>query len=272
MDELDHLGWVVYRSYEIAGVELGIRTNSYAVAEWLDDVLGRYRVDEDADPYYSILVPEDSRGVGRRFNLLYRESTSIARGFDLAPLARTLLAELEAVDFAGRDDGLYLACGLLRRHGRTIVVPSLLVPYLGTLGSRVERSGIELPVELSTVVDLESGLAIPVPHRLDVPADAVERLTGPVSGGESRWQLDGPTRIDGVVSTGLGGDAIEPVSAGRAAYRLGFYAANLERLMDRGVEALMGLSAGASTLELRTGNPREALDGLVAAFDLLESG
>src|SRR5689334_9468109 len=100
MDELDHLGWVAYRSYEIGGVELGVRTNSGSVARWLDDVLASYRVEADTDPFYSILVADEGRGVGRRFNLLYRESTSIARGFDLGPLARTLLGELESVAFA----------------------------------------------------------------------------------------------------------------------------------------------------------------------------
>src|SRR6266511_1979539 len=115
---LDHLGWVVHRSYDIGGLIFGIRTNSEAVGRWLDDCLGNYRTRKKADPYYSIHVGEQLRPSMRGYHILYRETLKLARTFDLAGLGRTLLAELESYEFADRDDALYLDAAVVASDGK----------------------------------------------------------------------------------------------------------------------------------------------------------
>src|SRR3954452_6512249 len=103
MDELDHLGWVVQRSYEIGPWIFGVRTNSEAVGDWLDEWLDEWETGDVAEPVYSIFVPEGGK-VGRPYHVLYEESRQHVRSFSLADIGRRLLAELDGYLAAERDD------------------------------------------------------------------------------------------------------------------------------------------------------------------------
>src|SRR5437773_8229736 len=108
MDELGHLGWVADRSFELDGLLFGVRTDSAKFARWLTDVMPATLVeDEEAEPNYSVAIRQSSR-VGRRFYLLYKSSTILARSFDPAELVRALLADVEALTYGNRRDAVYL--------------------------------------------------------------------------------------------------------------------------------------------------------------------
>src|SRR6266849_2891797 len=126
MDELNHLGWVVYKSFDFAGHLLGIRTNSPECGEWLSHTLAPYEVlDEEAEPIYSIWVPEtDDEAVGKRYFVLYKESTDLVRTFDPAKLAQRLLWELEAFPLRRRDDAVYLEACVAVQNGARALIPS----------------------------------------------------------------------------------------------------------------------------------------------------
>ena len=200
MDELDHLGWVVWRSYEIGRMQFGIRTNSEACGEWLDETFSEYRVDEETAPYLSLLVAGDENGqVGKRFHVLYEESRALVRTHDLRLVGEMLLAQFDHVQASERTDKVYIDGGLVRLGDVVGLVPPILPPYLGTLGHRVvERSGLELPVSGFVAVDLESGRVVSPRRALDVPADALDRLTEihPTNGRERRVTVEEPIDVD----------------------------------------------------------------------------
>src|SRR5947207_1505445 len=147
MDELNHLGWVVYKSYDIAGYLVGIRTNSEACAEWLESTLGRYEIsDEEADPYFSLWVPEQKSATRRQYYVLYREADDLLRVLDPAKLAQRLLSELETFTLRNRSDALFLASSVVSRNGVSALIPNVIVPYMRLAGRRVERE-LALPVD-----------------------------------------------------------------------------------------------------------------------------
>jgi hypothetical protein len=171
MDELNHLGWVVYKSYEIAGYGIGIRTNSEACAEWLDDVLGAYEIDDDEEePYYSLWVPERRAGPAKQYYILYRESSDLVRTLDPAKMAQRLFSELEAFALRSRRDAVFLEQCVIEKDGVRALVPSAIVPYIRLAGRRVERE-LTLPLDPIVGVTLD-GRLFAVPGQLDVPEDA----------------------------------------------------------------------------------------------------
>src|SRR5437867_13161835 len=101
MDELNHLGWVVQKSYDVAGHLLGIRTNSEVCGEWLDATLSKYETDEETEPYFSLWLP-DEEGFGRGYYVLYKEGTEAFRTLNPALLALRLVQELDRLAFRTR--------------------------------------------------------------------------------------------------------------------------------------------------------------------------
>src|SRR4051794_9091949 len=198
MDELNHLGWVVYKSFEFAGHLLGIRTNSEDVGDWLSHALGAYEVhDTEAEPVYSIWIPEvDDDSVGQRYLVLYREASDLLRTFDTARLAQRLIWELETFALRRRDDAVYLNAGIAGTEGATALIPSDIVPFIRLAGRRAERE-LNLPVAPTIAVDFDGSLRA-VGDQLDVPADAatsLAELLGLEGAAEAR-ELTVPQSVD----------------------------------------------------------------------------
>src|SRR5262245_16904283 len=98
MDRLNRLSWVGRRDYEVSGSRFAIRSTSDRFVAWLDRNLGGYAIDEDTQLAYSVvLAGRDESGAARGFHLLYRGTVRIARTRSLVTLARTLVAELNAI-------------------------------------------------------------------------------------------------------------------------------------------------------------------------------
>jgi len=175
MDELNHLGWVVYKSYDIGGFLVGIRTNSELAAEWLESTLGRYEItDDEAEPYFSLWIPEQRSKTRKQYYVLYREAEDILRVLDPAKLAQRLLSELETFTLRYRQDALFLASSVVLRDGISALIPSVIVPYMRLAGRRVERE-LTLPLEAGVGITPD-GRLFQAPRQLNVPADACEEL------------------------------------------------------------------------------------------------
>jgi hypothetical protein len=258
---------VVSRSYEFGRFLVGIQTNSEALGAWLDDCLGRYRTDEEAEPYYSIIVEGKGGGPVRRYHMLYRDTMKISKTFDLAGLGRTLLTELESLAFPERDDAVYADLAVVGSNGALALMPAMTAQYLDTLGRSVQRAGMILPVETKVAIDPSTGEAIPIRPLLDLPEDALERLAEIAPGGKrDRIAVDEPTKIETVISIGLAEEMLQPVSAGLALYRLGSHALNLQELGPSGLEGLRRVVEGARCYEVRSAKPQEMLDALSSAI------
>src|SRR5439155_21393292 len=175
MDELNHLGWVVYRTYDVGGYMFGIRTNSEACGEWLDATLGEYLVtDDEADPFFSLWVPEQEEKIGNFYHVLYRESDDVLRTLDPGRLAQRLLAELATFTLRQRDDAVYMDACVVERGGVHALVPSPIIPYMRLAGRRVERE-LTLPLE-PTIGVAPDGQLFAVPKQLSIPDDAADDL------------------------------------------------------------------------------------------------
>src|SRR5882672_10014289 len=146
MDKLNHLGWVVNKPFEIGGYVFGIRTNSEDCADWIDSALAGYEAeDAEAEPYYSIWVPEENEAVGERYYVLYRESDDLLRTFDPAMLAHRLLAEVATFALRRRDEGIFLNACVVERGGARALITSSMIPFMRQAGRRVERE-LALPL------------------------------------------------------------------------------------------------------------------------------
>jgi hypothetical protein len=270
MDALDHLGWVVRRSYEIGRLQFGVRTNSEACGEWLDETFSEYRVDDKTAPYLSLLVADGDDGrVGKRFHILYEESRALVRTHDLRLAGEMLLAQFEQLQSRDRADRIYVDGGVVRLGDVVGLVPPILPPYLGTLGHRVlERTRLELPLTSFVAIDAESGRVVPPQRTLHVPADALDRLAEihPGNGRERRGAVEEPIDVDVVCFIGLADEPVRTYSPGRAAHLLATRTLNLDRIGGAGLMGVGRLVEKARCYEIQSSRPKTTLEALVQAL------
>lgn len=266
MDHLNHLGWVVYKSYEVGGYVFGIRTNSELAGEWLEATLGGYETDEESEPYYSLWVPEEMKAVGRQYHVLYRESDDLMRTTDPARLAQRLLAEVEAFTLRRRRDALFLDACVVGRDGVSALVPSPIVPFIRLAGRRVEQE-LLLPVEPTIGVGTDGSL-FAVPRELRVPEDACEDLAWRLGADGSPLErgADVPASVDAVCAFHYDPDypPTMPISRAIAVHAFAGIALNLYATRGQGILALAKLVEGIPCHLLQEAKPRES-------FELLSS-
>lgn len=269
---MDHLGWVVSRSYEIAGMIFGVRTNSTAVGAWLDETLGDYGLTgEDADPYYSILVGENGKSLGKRFHILYRESKALIRTFDLAEIGRVFFAELERLTFRRRNDAVYVQFPLVTFDGVAALIPAELPSFLDRIARKVAGTGLSLPQTEYSAVDLDSAMAIPVERSLAFGDDDVARLARLASADGAavrRWEPEGPLPVNAVCMLQHFDEIpVQPLSRAVALHGLIVGAVNLGRVGSDGFQALGRLVDGALCYRLMADLRDEMLSHVVTALE-----
>jgi len=270
MDELNHLGWVVYKSYDIGGYLIGIRTNSEACAEWLESTLGRYEVsDEEAEPYFSLWIPEQTSKTRKQYNVLYREADDILRVLDPAKLAQRLLSELETFTLRHRRDALFLASSVVARDGVHALIPSVIVPYIRLAGRRVERE-LALPVDAGIGVTPD-GQLFQVPRQLDVPADACEELAYllGVDGTVDTAKADVPEEVDLVCAFHYEPELapLLPLTRAGAVQAVAETAFNLDATSEIALEALAKVVGGARCVLLQDATAKSTFDLLKGVLE-----
>ena|SRR5581483_2366681 len=272
MDELNHLGWVVYKTYRFAGHVLGIRTNSEKTGEWLAETFREYELDEETDPYYSLYMADDDAedGFGQRFNILYRESVALYRSLDPAAVARRLVAELDLLAVKQRDDSIYIDATIVGRNGVNALVPAPIVPYIRLNGRKVERE-LVLPDRPAVELDAESARLLPIPQQFPVPESAFDDLRNRL-GGDGAAAFDGrgvPDTVDVVCLFDYDPTTppIMPLTRALAVYYLARNTINIERV---GGEVLAPLAQAISRVPcylLQEGRAEQAYELLLSVLD-----
>src|SRR5262245_1909147 len=262
MDELGHLGWVAHHSFEVEGLLFGIRTDSKPLARWLFRNLPVQRVrDEESMPNYSIVVGDNEDGFGKRFHVVYRDSTPIVRTRDVIEVVGGLLADIETLTFRQRRDALYLHATFLAADGVNGLFPEELVGSFETIKRRVQSLDIRLPQSRHVALDLDTLEALPRRCALEVPEEAVAELAATIGSERATWpraELDRRTTIDVVCTmapTGL--EPVRPVSRAWALYVLAGLTPNLGELGRVGLEALRRLVGQALCWEIPSKSPRD---------------
>jgi hypothetical protein len=263
---------VVHKSYEVEGMLFGVRTNSDEVADWLSETFGEYElVDEDADPYFSVVIAEE--GVGKRYHILYKESRAMVKTLDLRELGQALLYEVEAIGVRNRKDTLFVEMAVVERDGVTALVPPLYPAFLRTLGRRAEKA-LTLPLSPVVAVDLETGGLLPFRPNLHLPKDALDRFAelGPSSDGSDLWEP--PDHVDQILFfqwTEEGAPAL-PLSRAVTLYNLARQVPNLHLHGARGMHGLARLVEGARGYHLQEAPPKallESISGVLAERELV---
>jgi hypothetical protein len=229
----------VHRTYRIGGERVSVRTTSPAFGEWLDEVLGRYRVRARGRRYldYSVAISGGDAlpgSKGRRFHVLYQGVGALVRSLHAPTVGRALLAELARRACPGRDDAVYLTAALVAAgSGRGVLAPAWALPLLDRLGRRPPLAALD--------------------------GDAVV---------PDRPPIERPLAVEVVLTHAPGADGPRPVSRGLALHRLSAAALNLEALGGRAVEVLAGLVRGARCYEIGVpARPQLLLDAILGLLD-----
>jgi hypothetical protein len=274
MEKLDRLGWVVHRAIGMGELTLQFRSTSEELGSWLDHSLapairpidGR----GDFEPHYSLVVadPELARA-GRRAHILYRATSTIVRSFHLPTVVRALIQELESYEFLGHTDAVYAEASILRYGERTALIPSHLQSRLSKYGKAAEAAGITLGSARHLRVDLEDGLATPLPRTLDIAEDTwkdLSRLSG-TNGTSDRFSVEEPTSVDALFVSGNIPHVISPISRSYIVRQLAVASTNLHLLRQAGLDALARLVGGAGCFALEVSSrPKHILDAMAYAM------
>ena len=269
MDELNHLGWVVEKTFAVAGYVFGIRTNDEDAGDWLSDVLGRYEVEDgEAEPYFSLWLGRDE-GVGQAYHIVYREGTDVLRTLDPGLAAWRLVRELELLALRGRPNGVYLRASVVERDDVKALVPSDIVPRLRMAGRRVTRE-LVLPFVPVVAVDPETGTLVAVGRELDVPDDAyadLARRIGEQTAGAPATHV--PPHVDVVCAFAYRPDEaeIEPVSGAYAAYLFAPDVLNVAGAPAEALTALGRLVSRSGRLLVHESDIRSTYERLRAVFE-----
>jgi hypothetical protein len=265
MDELNHLGWVVYKSYDIGGYLVGVRTNSEECAEWLDETLKAYEIDdEEAEPYYSLWVPEQT-GIGKQYYVLYREADDLLRTLDPGLLAERLFAELSTFLLRRHTDAVFTDYCVVEHEGIRALVPSPIIPYMRLAGRRVERD-LTLPLR-PTVGVRADGRLVSIPRQVEVRDDAADDLAGRLGVERlGRSGLDVPESVDVVCAFHYDptADKVLPLTRAMTVHALAEKAYNLDAMQGAALEAFANLVDGARCYLVQNATAAET-------FELLKS-
>jgi hypothetical protein len=271
MEQLDRLGWAARRGFRIGTNRFEIRTTSARFAAWLDGALSAYRTDRAVPPRYSIVMEDDgdSRGASRPFHLLYRGAKQLVRSLSAQTVARMLLAELEAIPAARRRDAVYLRSSLLRADGRSALLPSAFLTWIGGLGGHVRRAGVTLPISNWVAVDRSTGEVVPRAPRLKVPPDALERLEDlfPGEAPPERGDPEAPLAVD-VVFAVVSSDhpAVAPTTRAFALQQLAATLLNTGSMGEPVMRTLASLVGRARCFGIAYDHPRTMLGAIASVL------
>jgi hypothetical protein len=241
--------------------------------DWIDAVFADHIVDEELKAYYSIVVPGEQQGAVRsvkEFSILYRGSAIMLRSLHVPSVAEAFLKEVESLSFFERDDAIYAAMLPIRSNGTTAVVPETFVSTLGSLGRKVRRAKISLPIPGAVAIDPDTGRLVPPPKHLDLPADALDRLAKfvPAGGEGERTRVDGPVDPDLVLvwSWEPSDMALVPVSKARAVHALTPQILNLDKVGQGALDGLAKMVTRARVYGIRNGSAEQNLETVKLAL------
>jgi hypothetical protein len=259
--------WAVRGSYRIGETSFGVRSTSKEFGEWLGSALGGYKQEEDAQTRYSVVIADGADGslAKERYHILYKGTVAVVKTTSLQTLVGTLFSELELL-FEDREDAMHADLIPVSLGGVTALVPTILVPFIGTLGRRrVARSGLSIPLDVSVAIDPVTAEIVPVRPNLQTPAGSLEALAElqATDGAGDRVPLDGPAKVDALISIGWGEEPVVPVTGGLALYRLASHVLNLWKFGEEGLLTLKGLVERTRSYEMASKKPPEMLDALL---------
>jgi hypothetical protein len=144
MDRIDRLGWAAGVSLVSHGTSLGLRTNDPEVLERLVRRLPlgwQPAASPRVERLYSVRVGDGpGRGI-RRFSLLYRDETKVARSLELHEVLGALESEVQLYLAEHARRRVFVHAGVVGWRGRAVVIPGRSMSGKSTLVAALVDAG-----------------------------------------------------------------------------------------------------------------------------------
>jgi hypothetical protein len=258
----------VHRTFEVAGNQLGIRTNSEQFGEWLDRTLAAYAVTAEIDSYYySVRVPDGERkSLGRRYNTLYEGCVALVRSLSMPVVGTSLLNELALVEATIRTDAIYVDAGVAEANGVAVLLASGLMRWLGQHPKQAQRAGVRLSAQFGVAIDPESRTVRSIGLRDRVSGSGTDELaTLPSSTGAfDRLSLDQPVPIGAACEYDWQDELVVPASRASVLRSFASKAQNLPAAPNRVLEGLAAFLAGVEAVSIDSKDPRRAFEAIAS--------
>jgi len=170
MEKIDRLGWAAGLAVVSYGVYIGLRTDEPEALDGLVRLLPsgwRPATSPQVERLYSFRVG-DGPGQGiRRFSMLYRDETRIARSLEQTAVLNALESELQLY-LAERARGrIFVHAGVVGWRGRAVVIPGRSMSGKSTLVAALVRAGATYYSDEYAVLDARGRVhAYPTPLSL----------------------------------------------------------------------------------------------------------
>lgn len=162
MQKVDRLGWSVGFTLTSYGVRIGVRSNSAAVLDRIQEVLpGKWKASnfEEVDRLYSFLSSgSNGTGTAKRFSQLYSDHVRLARTQDFERMLEAFDSDfrLFVAEFASHH--VFVHAGAVGWKGKGIIVPGRSFSGKSTLVAELVRAGATYYSDEYAVIDSQGRL------------------------------------------------------------------------------------------------------------------
>jgi hypothetical protein len=171
MDKLDRLGWAGGTAFRAFGLRIGIRVNQPGVPEALEEAFPpgwKPTASPVVDRLYSLrLGGSGSKSRIRRFNLLYADSSRVARSMELGPVIERLESDLQLFVAVASPSRLFVHAGVVGWRSGAILLPGRSFSGKSTLVAALVRAGARYYSDEFAVLDAR-GRVHPYPRPLSI--------------------------------------------------------------------------------------------------------
>jgi hypothetical protein len=172
MEKIDRLGWAAGLAVVSQGVSLGLRTDRPEALERLVRLLPpgwKTARSPRVERVYSLRAG-DGPGPGiRRFAMVYRDATRIARSLDQASVLSALESDVQLYVAERARRRIFVHAGVVEWQGRVVVIPGHSMSGKSTLVAALVRAGATYYSDEYAVLD-EAGRVHAYPRALSLRA------------------------------------------------------------------------------------------------------
>jgi hypothetical protein len=264
MEKIDRLGWAAGLAVVFQGVALGLRADRPEALERLTRLLPpgwKPAPSSRVERLYSLRVGNGPGPGIRRFTLLYRDATRLARSHDLDAVLGILESEIQLYLAEHARGRIFVHAGVVGWRGRAVVIPGRSMSGKSTLVDALVRAGGTYYSDEYAVLDARGRVhAHPTPPSPRDGAPAREQPR-PEAG------ATGPLPVGLVVITRYRAGARwrpRPLSPGRAGIELLAHTVAARRRPAGALRALARALSGARVLKGIRGEASDLVTSLAA--------
>lgn len=269
MEKIDRLGWAAGFSFISYGRRIGIRSNDPAILGRLQRHLPpgwKPSSSPVVERLYSLIVGgPSSRPNVRRLNLLYGDTTRLARSADIDEVLETFESDLRLFVAEAARRRLFVHAGVVGWRGRAILIPGESMSGKTSLVLELVRAGATYYSDEYAVLD-EQGRVHPFPKTLSIRENSLYKQTEyPVETfGGRRGVKPLPVGLVLVSPYRAGAEwRPQPVSAGQGILELLSHTISARRQPEKALAVLQRALADASIIKGARGEAHQVAGSIL---------